>query len=147
MGDFVEKEIKVNRAEVLRRQAQRLLEEAERWEKVPDEDVFPTGTVITFRKQYVRTMRANSKVYFYAAIKSNEEAWLTTGTQAHNNQYTWEELVVWLGDDVQTIQVVSKLRSLEEWYQDYLAEKAEEWYQDYQAKKAEEEDEEEEEDD
>lgn len=78
--------------ELLRRQAQRLMEEAELIETMPEDDPFDNGTVMTFDKSY------GGKVYNYAVIKSSDGLWYGTTTKPHENRgYAWNELIAWIG--------------------------------------------------
>jgi hypothetical protein len=55
------------------------------------EDVYPEGTVITYKKKYVTT---KDKDYTYAVIKNPNGKWYSTGhDHVYGVTFTWDELV------------------------------------------------------
>jgi hypothetical protein len=72
------------------------------------EDDFEPGSVIRFD----RTFNSGSKVYSYAAIKTSEGLWSTTGPKSPKN-YTWVDLLRWLqGETVDGIWWATNLEKL-----------------------------------
>ena len=57
------------------------------------EDVYPVGTVITFEK--VHNVSRNHP-YSYAALKTEDERWYTTGAANNAAIHTWDSLVEFL---------------------------------------------------
>lgn len=97
---------KENRAEALRAQAMKMLEEAAAYDGIPEEDPFPDGQVITFQK----TFQGSSIEYMYAAVRA-DGLWNTTGPRSPK-AYNWKQLITWLRGDVKTLGVVSHVLPL-----------------------------------
>lgn len=96
-------EVTMESPDVLRREAARLLEQAEQLESLPDDD-FENGNVITFTK----TM--GGRTYDYAAIKAVGK-WFRTGRQIGHHQsgyLKWNELLDFIGlDNLDSIHYVT----------------------------------------
>lgn len=98
----------------LRRQAERLLERAERAEVLEKLTVLPIGTVIVFTR--------NSKVYgplTYAGVvilQDDIRFWYLTTRNRNDVRKTDKQLVEWLVDeDVNEIKVVTDVVALGDW--------------------------------
>jgi hypothetical protein len=90
--------------EFLRREAQRMLARAEALEKVPQQDIFEDGQVITFTK----TFSGDDIEYNYAAIRANGR-WYNTSTKTRTQCLSWTELLDFIQvHNLESIFVVHK---------------------------------------
>lgn len=92
-------EDKMRDPEVLRRQAYKMLQEADFYESVPEEDPFEDGTVIKFSKKFVGSTVG---AYHFAALKvpmngDEPSRWYITGARQNTVVYNWQQLVEFIG--------------------------------------------------
>jgi hypothetical protein len=88
------------------RQAAAMLEKAEQLRGIPQADVFPDGTVLTFSKTFFSQGTAPSESeYHYVAIKS-AGLWHVSGDKSPNNAF-WMQLLQFIG--IRALQTVKIL--------------------------------------
>jgi hypothetical protein len=93
---------RMSQVDMLRREARRMLEQAERLEGIPTEDVFADGQVIKFKKDW-----SGYTAYRFAAIKI-DDFWYTTA-QANrfaSGRLSWKALTDLLDVDADSIEVL-----------------------------------------
>jgi len=89
-------------AEFFRRQAAKMLKNAEILDSVPDSDVFEDGQIIRFEKVFP----GQKTVYKWASIKAND-AWYTTGGKSLQG-VDWSTLVSFIGlANIPSIRVIT----------------------------------------
>lgn len=81
----------IDRAESLRRRAERLLAQADELESLPGE---PEGEICMV--WFTKTHGNSSMRYTYAAVRANNGGWYTTGTEPRVSK-TWDELLDFIG--------------------------------------------------
>jgi len=106
-------EVRMNRDQMLdpefyARQAAQMLAIAETLRAVPQSDVFPDGSILTFEKQFV-VAPMTSTAYKYVALKENG-LWFVTGSKSPNGIF-WGALVTFIG-----VQWLHTLRVLTDTY-------------------------------
>lgn len=91
------------RRETLEREALRLSERIAMLDELPEEPVFEDGepSVIWFQRKFGR---ASSNSYTYAAVRTANGKWYTTGPTSPKG-YSWDALIQWIREFDETTEV------------------------------------------
>jgi len=118
-GEIKEKNVSWN-VDALRREARRLLEDADKAEGVPQDDMFKDGQVLTFAKKFQEGGRSYTYVAIKVAAVRVGEFWFTTAQRSGglSGRLSWQALLEGIGlENLHTIEVLDMETAmpLKEW--------------------------------